>query len=155
MKFGLLNTVLFFLFSHYSYSQNLSEIERKLDSLNTELSRVNLSIHNLNTRKDSIKSLIQKLNNEKGKIEAYQSRDILMKTIIEIGGHLKDEKENQIMPIKEKDSILVFKEFDYPNFKVIYKNRIGFVNYLSLRLNNDMNFIIRDSELVRAKEKIN
>lgn len=154
MSFRLSNILFFLLFTTCSYCQTLTEISEKLDSLKKELNGINLTLSNLKTRRDSVTILIENINTVKNRIIIYESREKLIGTVIGINGYLKDEKENQIVPIKEKDSILVFKEFEYPNFKVSYKNKIGFVNYICLILNDEMRFLIKESEIRSAKEKI-
>lgn len=131
-------------------SQNISLLNKKLDSLNYEHSMVNQKIKKFTISRNIIEKEIASLNQKKNKLllEAEALNGFKVK-INFMGGKLRDRPSgnaNVLIEIPAEDSILVYNWYKKPYFKATYKEKVGFISYSSL-VNNDQTKSIVNSSL--------
>lgn len=136
---------LLFLLSLTCYSQPIDKLTVKLDSLNTKLKYVDEQIKLLENEKSHIITQIARANKEIHNYKLNQDFSGGILTLLDLDAILRDKPSisgNKIMRIPAGDSVLVYKDYNKPYFKVSYKDKMGFLSYSSMKLNERLNEII-------------
>jgi len=151
---------LIFLFSLFYvvkvHSDSIEKLNAKIDSLDLRLIDTDKQIKDLESKKTQIIDQIAKVKQEIYNYELDQDFSDGIITIVNLDAILQDKptrEGNQIIEVSAGDTILVYNEYKKPYFKVSYKNKIGFLSYISIKLDDRLKEIVIPNYSIKNKNK--
>lgn len=149
------------VFLNIGKAQSTEALKLKIDSLNGEIKEINSKIELLYQNKNELNNQISNLNQlvNKNELENQNATGIPVK-INNMGGTLRDKPTGiEIARIPSGDTIFVFDWYEEPYFKASYKDKVGYISYVSFTENKKIsdlmykNLAKENPKLARLSQK--
>ncbi len=141
--------------SYLAQNQNLTQINKQLDSLNNLRKNVQVKIKDLQLQMQTLKQQIDDLEAKKASLSATNSssdNDFIVAQVMSGGAILRDAPTSTgktLLTIPGNETINVFRSQQNLYFKVSYKNQVGYVSYSTIAQNQQIDDFLAGKEPVK------
>ena len=145
----------FLISTNFIFGQFLTDFTKKKDSLNLIIENIDSLINKLESEKLRLQKQLSDISQEASRNEIQQqfSKGFPI-TINFMGGILRDKPSGiEIIKIPPGDTVTVLDWYEQPYFKVIYKDKIGFLSYMCFNNNEIIKSKIK-SKTKTSKPKV-
>ena len=154
MKAIILIAGLLFLFQ-VAQNQNLAQINKQLDSLNTIRKNVQVKIKDMQSQLQSLKQQIDDLEEKKASLTSANTtsgNDFIVAQVMSGGAILRDAPNSTgktLLTIPGNETINVYRSQQNLYFKVSYKNQVGYLSYSTISQNQQIDDFLAGVEPVK------